>query len=45
MVVIMKWKVEVGYKAEVFDAAGEGLKKDIADLGIQGVRGVRIYEL
>ena len=39
------WKVEVGYKPEIFDAAGEGLKKDIEDLGIKGVNSIRVFDL
>ncbi|MCH7761455.1 phosphoribosylformylglycinamidine synthase subunit PurS [candidate division TA06 bacterium] len=36
------WKVEVGYRPEIFDAAGEGLKRDIEDLGIKAIRKVSV---
>ena len=33
----MKWKIEVRYKTNIPDAAGQGIVDDIADLGISGV--------
>lgn len=41
----MQWKVEVSYKPDVFDAIGEGINQDIADLGIEGVERVRSLHL
>ncbi|MDE0297668.1 MAG: phosphoribosylformylglycinamidine synthase subunit PurS [Candidatus Poribacteria bacterium] len=33
----MDWKIEVRYKSNIPDAAGQGILEDIADLGISGV--------
>ena len=33
----MKWKIEVRYKPNIPDAAGQGILEDIRDLGISGV--------
>ena len=41
----MEWKIEVGYKSTATDAMGEGIKKDIEDLGISGVNHVRTMHL
>lgn len=41
----METIIEVGYKEEVFDAIGEGIKKDILDLGIKGVKDVLTHQL
>jgi phosphoribosylformylglycinamidine synthase II len=41
----MFWKIEVKEKPGVFDAVGEGLKKDIFDLGIKTVREVRFIQV
>jgi phosphoribosylformylglycinamidine synthase len=41
----MSWKIEVKEKPGVFDAVGEGLKKDISDLGIKTVRGVGFIQV
>ena len=41
----MKWKIEVGYKQTATDAMGEGIKKDIEDLGISGVDYVKTMQL
>ena len=41
----MKWKIEVGYKPSATDAMGEGIKKDIEDLGISGVDYVKTMQL
>jgi len=41
----MQWKIEVGYKPTATDAMGEGIKKDIEDLGISGVDSVKIMQL
>jgi len=38
----MPWKIEIKDKPGVFDCLGEGIKKDILDLGIKTVREVRI---
>ncbi len=42
---LMQWKVEVGYKPTATDAMGEGIKKDIEDLGISGVNRVKTMQL
>ena len=36
----MKWKIEVYYKPDTPDVAGEGMLEDIANLGIRGVDSV-----
>jgi len=41
----MQWKIEVGYKPTATDAMGEGIKKDIEDLGISGVNSVKTMQL
>lgn len=41
----MKWKIEVGYKPTATDAMGDGIKKDIEDLGINGVSYVKTRKL
>jgi len=41
----MQWKIEVGYKPTATDAMGEGIKKDIQDLGISGVDDVKTMQL
>jgi phosphoribosylformylglycinamidine synthase PurS subunit len=41
----MQWKIEVGYKPTATDAMGEGIKKDIEDLGISGVDYVKTLQL
>ena len=41
----MQWKIEVGYKPTATDAMGEGIKKDIEDLGISGVDSVKMMQL
>jgi phosphoribosylformylglycinamidine synthase len=41
----MEWKIEIGYKPTATDAMGEGVKKDIEDLGISDVDHVRIMQL
>lgn len=41
----MIWRIEVVHKKGVFDAAGEGLKKDMADLGIVGVEQVCVSQI
>ena len=41
----MYWKIEVGYKPTATDAMGEGIKKDIEDLGISGVDYVKTLQL
>jgi phosphoribosylformylglycinamidine (FGAM) synthase PurS component len=41
----MQWKIEVGYKPTATDAMGEGIKKDIEDLGISGVDYVKTIQL
>jgi len=37
--------IEVGYKEGVFDASGEGIKKDISDLDIKSVEDVFTHQL
>ncbi|MCM8795821.1 MAG: phosphoribosylformylglycinamidine synthase subunit PurL [Candidatus Omnitrophica bacterium] len=44
----MLWRIEIKNKPGIFDAVGEGIKKDIRDLGIDSVRKVcfsQIYTL
>jgi len=41
----MQYKIEVGYKPTATDAMGEGIKKDIEDLGISGVDRVKTMQL
>lgn len=41
----MFWKIEIKDKPGVFDAVGEGIKKDILDLGITTVRAVRFAQV
>lgn len=41
----MIWRVEVKNKKSIFDSAGEGIKKDIADLGISGVESVEVEQV
>lgn len=41
----MFWKIEVKDKPEIFDAIGEGIKKDIFDLGIKTVGEVRFIQV
>ena len=40
----MSWYIEVKDKEGIFDAVGEGVKKDILDLGIEGIRDVRFSQ-
>ena len=42
---LMQWKIEVGYKPTATDAMGEGIKKDIEDLGISGVDYVKTMDM
>ncbi len=37
----MSWKIEIKDKPGIFDAVGQGIEKDILDLGINGVNEVR----
>ncbi len=39
------WTIEVSEKKGIFDAVGEGIKRDIMDLGISGVRDVRFIQV
>lgn len=41
----MNWKIEIGYKPTATDAMGDGIKKDIQDLGINGVSYVKTRKL
>jgi len=41
----MRWKAEIANKPGIRDAAGEGIKKDIHDLGIKGVESVSIIQV
>lgn len=41
----MNWKIEIGYKTTATDAMGDGIKKDIEDLGINGVSYVKTRKL
>ena len=43
-----KWRIEAFVRDGLMDAAGEGIKKDIEDLGIHGVEAVKpiqVYEI
>ena len=37
--------IEVGYKDGIFDAIGEGVKKDVDDFGARGIRAVRSLQI
>ena len=41
----MLWRIEVCNKTGIFDSAGEGVKKDIEDLGIKGVESVEVVQV
>ncbi|HQJ16066.1 MAG TPA: phosphoribosylformylglycinamidine synthase subunit PurL [Candidatus Omnitrophota bacterium] len=41
----MFWKIEVRDKPGIFDAVGQGIRRDIADLGINGVKDVRFIQV
>jgi len=41
----MQSKIEIGYKPNATDSMGEGIKKDIEDLGISGVDYVKTMQL
>ena len=41
----MIWRVEIKNKPGQFDAAGEGIKKDILDLNISGVEAVNVIDI
>jgi phosphoribosylformylglycinamidine synthase len=41
----MRWKIEIREKEGLFDAVGEGVKKDIGDLGIKGVSRVHFSQV
>lgn len=41
----MIWRVEIKNKPGIFDAVGEGIKKDILDLNITGVETVTIIDI
>ncbi|HNQ50426.1 MAG TPA: phosphoribosylformylglycinamidine synthase subunit PurL [Candidatus Omnitrophota bacterium] len=41
----MFWKIEVRDKPGIFDAVGEGIRKDISDLGINAVKEVRFIQV
>ncbi len=41
----MLYKIEIKDKPGVFDAVGEGVKKDILDLGIKAIRGVNFSQV
>ena len=41
----MFWKIEVKDKRGIFDAVGEGIKKDILDLGIDSVKDVSFVQV
>ena len=41
----MLWKVQISTKPGIFDALADGVKKDIEDLGIKGVRELRITQI
>ena len=41
----MVYRIEIKDKPSQFDACGEGIKKDILDLGIRGIREVRFIQV
>ncbi len=41
----MIWRVEIKQKSGVFDAAGAGIQKDIADLGVNPVHKVEVIQV
>jgi len=41
----MQYKIEIKDKPGIFDSVGEGIKKDILDLGIPGVQTVRFSQI
>ncbi|MEW6102126.1 MAG: phosphoribosylformylglycinamidine synthase subunit PurL [Candidatus Omnitrophota bacterium] len=41
----MSWKIEVRDKPGIFDAVGEGIKKDILDLGIKTIQKVSFSQI
>ena len=41
----MIWRIEVSEKEGIFDATGEGAKKDISEFGIKGVKAVRFIQV
>ncbi len=41
----MFWKIELANKEGIFDAVGEGTRRDIEDLGIRGVTAVRFIQV
>jgi phosphoribosylformylglycinamidine (FGAM) synthase PurS component len=41
----MSWRIEVKDKPGIFDAVGEGISKDIFDLGIKAVKEVRFIQV
>jgi phosphoribosylformylglycinamidine synthase len=41
----MQYKIEVVDKPGIFDAVGQGVRKDIADLGITGVKQVKFIQV
>lgn len=43
--IFMQWKIEVSYKPNATDSMGQGIKKDIEDLGITGVDDVKTIQV
>jgi phosphoribosylformylglycinamidine synthase len=41
----VEWKIEIKNKKSVFDPSGNGIKKDILDLGIKGVKKVNVAQV
>ena len=41
----MEWKIEIKNRKGVFDPLGNGVKKDISDLGISGVKKVNVSQV
>lgn len=41
----MIWRAEIKEKAGIFDPAAEGVKKDVLDLGLTGIRDVKIVQV
>ena len=41
----MEWKIEIRNRKGIFDPLGNGVKKDILDLGIRGVKKVNVSQV
>lgn len=41
----MIWKAEISYRPGMVDAAGEGIRRDIEELGVEGITSVRVVDV